>query len=77
MVEEKLFRVIDTRTGKAVDCNSAEQIAIDEEWAENLVYCDLEGFAVESNGDLILVDECGNFAYPPEGRFKIEWIKWD
>jgi hypothetical protein len=62
------FRVIDTKTGKEPDL---EQIAINEDWAKRLMYCDMEGFAVEDDGTLLLLDECGNFAYCPPGRFKV------
>ena len=46
-----------------------EQIALKEKWAEGLTYCDMEGFALQWDGTLILCDECGVFRYPPEGRF--------
>ena len=64
------FDVIDTKTGKYADL---QKIALKEEWAKGLVYCDMEGFAIEQDGTLILLDECGNCAYPPEGRFKLIW----
>ena len=49
------------------------QIARRCKWAKHLVYCDMEGFAVEEDGTLILLDECGNVAYPPKGMFEIIW----
>jgi hypothetical protein len=64
------FRVIDLQTGQKPD---GEQIALKEDWAKHLIYCDIEGFVVEEDGSLVLLDECGNFAYCPEGRFKVEW----
>lgn len=64
------FDVIDTKTGKYADL---QKIALKEEWAKGLVYCDMEGFAIEQDGMLVLLDECGNCAYPPEGRFKLIW----
>ena len=64
------YDVIDTKTGKYADL---QKIALKEEWAKGLVYCDMEGFAIEQDGTLVLLDECGNCAYPPEGRFKIVW----
>ena len=66
----KTFRVIDTLTGEKAD---PYEIALHEEWAKNLVYCDMEEFAIEEDGSLILLDECGNHAYCPEGRFKVVW----
>ena len=62
------FTVIDTKTGEYPDL---WEIALKEEWAKSLCYCDMEGFAVEEDGTLILMDECGRHEYPPEDRFKI------
>lgn len=62
------FDVIDTETGRYPD---VEKIALTEEWAKGLIYCDIDCFAVDEDGCLILLDECGNFAYPPDGRFEI------
>lgn len=62
------FNVIDTKTG---ECANVEKIVREEEWAKGLMYMDIEGFAMLEDGNLILADECGNFAYCPEGRFKV------
>ena len=62
------FTVIDTKTGQYPD---TWEIARKEEWAKCLCYCDIEGFAVEEDGTLVLLDECGKVAYCPEGRFRI------
>ena len=63
------FSVIDTNTGKEAD---TYEIALHENWASNLCYCDIEGWAIEEDGTLALLDECGEFAYPPNpNRFKI------
>jgi hypothetical protein len=63
------FMVIDTKTRKEADTC---QIALKEEWAKGLIYCDMEGFFIGEDDTLILVDECGNFAYCPENRFLVE-----
>ena len=42
-----------------------EAIALKEPWARALIYSDIEGFAVTTDGELILLDECGNRVYPP------------
>ncbi len=47
------------------------KIALEEEWAKHLVYCDIDEFAITESGTLILLDDCGNVAYPPQDRFKI------
>lgn len=60
------FIVIDNKTGKEAD---TYEIALKEEWAKHLIYCDMEGFAILENGELVLLDECGGVAYCPEGRF--------
>lgn len=74
------FRVIDKKTGKEAD---PYEIALHEEWAQGLVYCDMEGFTITENGDLMLADECGNVVYCDTERFKVvfeddrphgEWI---
>ena len=64
------FHVIDTTTGEEPDM---WKIALEENWAKHLMYCDMEGFALEEDGTLILLDECGRHAYCPEGRFKVVW----
>ena len=62
------FRVIDNKTGKEAD---VDEIVNDEEWADSLIYCDIEGFAIMQDGNLILLDECGNYEYCPSERFKV------
>ena len=62
------FKVIDKKTGKEAD---TYKIALKEDWAKHLIYCDMEGFAIEEDGSLVLMDECGNVAYCPADRFEI------
>lgn len=62
------FDVIDLKTGKYPDI---EKIALSEEWAKHLIYCDMEGFHIDEDGTLCLADECGNYAYCPHDRFEI------
>lgn len=62
------FRVIDNKTGKEAD---TYKIALKEDWAKGLMYCDMEGFAIHEDGHLLLLDECDNFAYCPNDRFTI------
>ncbi|MBO7211081.1 MAG: hypothetical protein J6V44_08815 [Methanobrevibacter sp.] len=62
------FRVIDKLTGKEAD---AYEIALHEEWAKELCYCDMDGFAILEDGTLLLVDECGKFEYCDTDRFEI------
>ena len=62
------FTVIDTKTGKEAD---PYEIALHEDWAKGLCYCDMEGFALTEDGELLLMDECGHFRYCDTDRFKI------
>ena len=64
------FHVIDKKTGREAD---PYKIALKEDWAKGLIYCDMEGFAIEEDGTLILLDECGRHAYCPDGRFTVVW----
>ncbi len=70
---EGLFRVVWTSTGEQLTYKDLEEIALKEHWAKGLVYCDIEGFYIGEDGTLILADECGNFRYPPEDLFRVEW----
>lgn len=62
------FKVIDKKTGEEAD---TYKIALKEDWAKHLIYCDIEGFAITEDGVLVLMDECGNVAYCPADRFEI------
>lgn len=57
------FDVYDNKTGKLADI---EEIALKEDWAKGLIYCDMEGWMLDQDGTLSLHDECGGFAYPPD-----------
>jgi len=61
------FKVVDLQTGRQAD---TEEI-VKEDWARNLVYTDIAGFAILEDGSLVLLDECGNFVHCPQGRFRI------
>ena len=69
-MSKNTFTVIDVKTGEYPDL---EAIALHEDWAKGLVYCDMEGFAIEEDGSLLLMDECDNSRYCPIGRFEIVW----
>ena len=66
----KTFTVIDRKTGKEAD---EYNIALCEEWAQGLVYCDMDGFALLQNGTLLLCDECGNAVACDPERFEVVW----
>lgn len=64
------FKVIDVMTGVEAD---PYKIALKEPWAQHLMYCDMEGFAILEDGTLMLTDECGKYEFCPEGRFVVKW----
>ena len=64
------FTVIDKKTGHYPDLVN---IALHEDWAKGLIYCDMEGFAIQEDGTLLLLDECDNSRVCPDGRFEIVW----
>ena len=65
------FIVYDKKNHDEAD---VEEIAGKEEWAKGLCYSDMEGFAITQNNGLVLLDECGNYAICPEGRFEVRLI---
>ena len=67
------FHVIDRKTGKTADTYN---IALKEEWAKHLIYCDMEGFFIGEDGTLLLTDECGHCTYPDPDRFEIIWDEY-
>ena len=66
------FTVIDNTTGAYPDCY---EIALTEEWAKHLMYCDIDCFAITEDGVLILIDDCGNCACCPNDRFTVVYEK--
>jgi hypothetical protein len=65
------FIVWDIKNNKRAD---VEEIAGKEVWAKGLCYSDMEGFAITENDSLVLLDECGNYAVCPQGRFEVRLI---
>ena len=62
------FDVIDTKTGEYPD---VWDITLKEDWARDLMYCDMTGFAIKEDGTLLLLDEYGKFCYCPIDRFEV------
>ena len=73
-VNPSRFHVIDKQTGKEAD---PSEIALKEDWAKGLCYCDMEGFAIEEDGTLLLLDECGRHEYCDHDRFEVIWDEGD
>jgi hypothetical protein len=67
------FIVIDKRTGQEAN-EYKVALRARKKWAKDLMVDDLEGWALQQDGTLILCDECGNFAYPPQKRFEVKVI---
>ena len=61
------FKVIDNKTGKEPNFENI----CHEWWAECLLQCDVDQFAVTEDGHLLLIDDCGNMVYCPKDRFTI------
>jgi hypothetical protein len=64
------FYVIDKRTGKEpiFDGNHIFR----ESWCKGrLIEHDIDGWYISEDGQLALVDDCCNMAYPPPDRFEI------
>ena len=55
------FQVLDTKTMKEVNLDDFTALARNN----NLMEFDLEGFALQEDGTILLCDECGRFAYVP------------
>lgn len=66
----RTFRVVDLATSESPDLS---RIAREEDWAQNLVYSDIDGFVLDEDGCLILLDSCGHYACPPQDRFAVLW----
>ena len=55
------FQVLDKKTMKEVSFDDFTEFARNN----NLMEFDIEGFALQEDGTLLLCDECGRFAYVP------------
>ena len=55
------FQILDKKTMKEVNLDDFTALARNN----NLMEFDLEGFALQEDGTLLLCDECGRFAYVP------------
>ena len=55
------FQVLDKKTMKEINLDDFTELAINN----NLMEFDIEGFALQEDGALLLCDECGRFAYVP------------
>jgi hypothetical protein len=65
------FRVIDTTTGK----EPTEEVIFQLAKQGNLVYCDIDGFYIGEDGEICLMDDCGNATWLDVERFKVEVLR--
>ncbi len=65
------FRVIDTTTGKEPSEDVIYQLAEQG----RLVYCDIDGFYIGEDGEICLIDDCGNATWLDGERFKVEVLR--
>ena len=63
-----MFKIIDRKTGKEPTDRVIQNIAK----RGNLISCDIDGFYVADDGQIILVDDCGNCTWLDMNRFKVE-----
>ena len=63
------FKVIDTWSGREANISELTE----ENWVSDRLYIyEIDGWWVSEDGNLILMDDCGKFAYAHMERFKIE-----
>lgn len=63
------FNVIDTKTGKPVNFDDL----LKEDWLKNsrgVFSIDFDDYYISSEGQIVLLDDCGNAAYPPVDRLE-------
>lgn len=63
------FTVIDKETNREVSYEKIDKIAE----KNDLMRCDIEGFAITEDGDLILLDECGNYCFANSIDFEVKF----
>lgn len=62
------FQVLDKETMKEVNLDDFAELIRNS----GLIEFDIEGFAIQEDGTLLLCDECGRFTYVPrEGKYII------
>lgn len=64
-----LFEIIDKKTGK----EPTDRVINSMARLGNLIICDIDGFYVGEDGQIILVDECGNCTWLDMERFEVRW----
>ena len=65
------FQILDKKTMKEVSLDDFTELAKNND----LMEFDIEGFALQEDGTLLLCDECGRFAYVPREEKYIIRVK--
>ena len=65
------FQILDKKTMKEVSLDNFTELARNND----LMEFDIEGFALQEDGTLLLCDECGRFAYVPREEKYIIRVK--
>ena len=65
------FQILDKKTMREVSLDDFTELAINND----LMEFDIEGFALQEDGTLLLCDECGRFAYVPREEKYIIRVK--
>ena len=65
------FKVIDATTGKV----PTDEVICEIARKGHLISCDIDDFYVSGDGQIILVDDCGNAAWVDREKFKVEMEK--
>ncbi len=74
---EPIFRVWDNKHKKWAGLRGEKGRTFNQNWREKifkesgLMWCDLDGFALDENGGLMLNDECGHTMYLNTERFQV------
>ena len=63
-----LFKIIDRKTGK----EPTDKVITAQARLGNLIPRDIDGFYVGEDGQIILVDDCGNCTWVDMSRFEVE-----
>lgn len=65
------IRIIDTTTGKEPTDEVIEKIAKENK----LQLFDIDGFGINEDGQIILMDDCGNYAFADNTRFEAKLVE--
>ena len=65
------FKIIDITTGKEPTSEVIAEIA----YNNGLMVHDIDGFGINEDGQIILMDDCGNYAFADNTRFEAKLVE--